>query len=334
MKHLFSALVFSAALLSTVESSPLPKARISADAKWLVHLDLDNFRATQVGKYVGKEILADALAELKTGLKIDFLALYQNVHAITAYGTDYQMNEKVNGVLMIHTDAETQKIVEGLLVAQILSNPNGPIRKIQEEPAALYAIDKQLFISPSQGDLLLVGKSQPQIEKAQTVLAGKSKSLNSSKTFSGFAELPNSFFFLGVAEGFNQAAPVPPQAKILQMADGGRLLLGEKAGQLFLNLALRTKTAELSKQIQQIINGMIALLSLSQNENKDLQQLIQSTRISGKDNLVSIALEYPVADAVKRLGEEAKSQKRARLQRENNSNTKSNSEPPAKKKDE
>ena len=97
---------------------------------------------------------------------------------------------------------------------------------------------------------------------------------------------------------------MPPQARILQMADGGRVVLGEKADRLCLDLALKGKSKEVVTQIQQVVQGMIALFSLGQPKNKDLSELMQSTKVSTSENVVSVGVEYPVQKALIKLAEQ------------------------------
>jgi hypothetical protein len=87
------------------------------------------------------------------------------------------------------------------------------------------------------------------------------------------------------------------------MTEGARLILGENAANLFLNLALKAKSSEVMTQMQQVIQGTVALASLSQQENPDLMQLAQSVKVSGDDKMVTVGVEFPVEKAIRLLGE-------------------------------
>jgi hypothetical protein len=66
---------------------------------------------------------------------------------------------------------------------------------------------------------------------------------------------------------------------------------------------LKAKTSEVMSQMQQVIQGTVALASLSQPENPDLIQLAQSVKVSGDDKLVTVGVEFPVEKAIRLLGE-------------------------------
>ena len=307
MKHLAHGLALSLVFISTATAGPLRKEHVPADAKWLLHLDLDKFRTTKLGSYLTREVLEKKLAGPKADLKRDlnFDLDLTKIGSITAYGTDYQSQPDANGVLMIKTDLDVQKTLDAAI--QKISQDSGgaaePVKKLPGSTSS-YSINDDVFLTIRPDKLVLLSKSRQTLEKADAVLSGKAANLNSGKAFSGFPEVPKAFVFIAIAEGFNEDAPLPPQAKVLKMTDGGRLVLGENADNLFLNLTLKAKS-EIVAQVQQVIQGTVALASLSQGENQDLMQLAQSVKVSSDDNMVTVGIEYPVAKAIEKIGEKA-----------------------------
>jgi hypothetical protein len=313
MKHLTHTLALSLVLISTAVAGPLRKEHVPADAKWLLHLDLDKFRATKVGSYLTREVLEKKLAGPKADLKRDlnFDLDLTKIASITAYGTDYQSHPDANAVLMIKTDLDVQKTLDAAI--QKISQDSGgaaePVKKLAGSTST-YSINDDVFFTIRTDKLVLLSKSRQTLEKADAVFAGKAANLSSGKAFSGFPEVPKAFFFIAIAEGFNEDAPLPPQAKVLKMTEGGRLVLGENAENLFLNLTLKAKSSEVVAQVQQVIQGTVALASLSQTENQDLMQLTQSVKVSSGDNMVTVGIEYPVAKVIEKIGEKAEGEPR------------------------
>lgn len=304
MKHrLFLLAICAVCTIHSAVAATLPKNQVAADAKWLLHLDLQNLRRTQVGEFLTKNLLEKASGELKDKIGIDVGALVQKISHVTAYGTEFAKNPEKNGVLMVQMDAEAQKILEGVLAAQLLADSKGAVTKEQQGASALYSVHNEIFLSLEPNHLAILGKSANQIDKAKSVLAGKSPSLKNSDAFSDFPPAPDAFFFLAVAEGFNDAAAVPPQAQVLKMAEGGQLVIGEQTEKLFLSLALKSKTAEVTEQIQQVFEGIRAMVSLGQAENKDLQELVKSIKVAAKNKIVTVNAEFPVAPLLKKVAD-------------------------------
>src|SRR6185369_5325017 len=225
IKYLSCMVAVLLSLSLSARALPLQKGLVPGDAKWLVHLDLDNFRDSKLGNALINKVLAGKLDQLKAEFKVDGQLILQKIHSITAFGNYFETGKKANGVLLLSGEEETQKIAEGLLAAQILQNTNGPIKKLQQEPFALYSLGDELFLAPRLGGQVALSKSREQLEAVRAFIAGKHEATQRDP-FSGYASAPNSFFFLAVAEGFNENLPIPPQAKILKMAEGARLVLG------------------------------------------------------------------------------------------------------------
>lgn len=290
------------ALSGIAWAAPLPRERIAADAKWILHADLTGFRGSQLGGYVQTNYLDQFLKQMSSNMKFDAQALVQKMTSITAYGSGFKKQDPEaslsTGVLLLQADAETQKILEGALAAQLLANTNGPLRKLQGEPYPLYAVGSDLYGAIQSNGMILVGKSRERIDQASLVLAGKSPSLKESKMFTDFPVSSDSYFFLGIAAEFNELADIPPQARVLQMADGVRLTLGEKAELLQAELALKSKSTEVVNQIQQVLQGVVALFSLGQPENQDIAELVRNTKVTTLDQFVAVGVKYPVAKAL------------------------------------
>jgi hypothetical protein len=304
MKHrLFLLAICAICAIPTTFAATLPKHQVASDAKWLLHLDLQNLWRTQVGEFLTKNLLEKASGEVKDKIGIDVSALVQKISHITAYGTEFAENPERNSVLMVQIDAEARKILEGFLAAQLLADSGGKVTKEQQGASALYSLHNELFLSLEPNHVAILGKSAQQIDKAKSVLAGKSPSLKGSDAFSDFPPAPDAFFFLAVAEGFNADAAVPPQAQVLKMADGGQLVLGEQSEKLFLSLALKSKTAEVTEQIQQVFEGIRAMVMLGQTDNKDLQELVRSIKVVAKNRIVTVNAEFPVAPLLKKVGD-------------------------------
>jgi hypothetical protein len=299
LKQIAATLALAASLAVSTQATPLNQKHVASDAKWLLHIDFDQFRNSNVGTFVFTDLMQQATQGLDPELRkqLDFKA----IQGITAYGNSYEMEPDANGVLILKTDAGGQLILQGLIAAQLAAGTNAPIKEFQKEPYVLYSMNNEFYGGFTEDGSLVVGKSKTLVEEAHSVISGKGSNLSRSVAFSGYPDVPSGFFFLAVADAFNDNKALPPQANVLKMADGARIALGESSEKLFVNLVLKTKTKDASTQIQQVLQGMMALLALSQAENKDLSQLMQATKIASSEKAVSISIEYPVKVAIEKI---------------------------------
>src|SRR3954468_5654997 len=305
--HLFAVLLF----ITTGLAGPLHKEQVGADVKWLVHLDVDSFLASKVGQFVTQEFLEKKLAgqtaELnkKFGINLD----WRQIHGLTAYGSEYKMRGEPSGVLIIHSDLAVADMIEAIMaVLDAQGLPDNPVKKIEKQPFPIYSLKDELFGAPLKGGLLVLSRSKDDLQAACKVVVGTSANLSSAKTFSAFPESPKGFIVMVVAEGFTDA-PLPPQAKILKNAEGAQIVAGEQADKLFLQLSLSAKDTEAATQIQQVLQGLLALGALAQSENKDLQELTQAIKISSSEKVVTAKVELPVTTVLDHVAAQEKKTK-------------------------
>jgi hypothetical protein len=304
-------------LQAVLQAAPLQKEYISAEAKWLLHADLDNLRQTQIGKHFFTDILQHAVAKPLADLneKLNLELDLDKIQSLTAYGESYRAKPETDGVLLLRTSMKIDQMLRTVMAQQTNLAPSinmGALKLVQQEPFELFSVEDELFLAPLRS-MLVVSQSRTHLDKALQVIRGQRSNLKSGKSLADFPGAQNAFFFLGVAEGFSPdrakpesdektnandpldklAKKLPPQAKILQMADGGRVVLGEKSENVFCHLTLKTKTAESATQIQQVLQGMSALLALS--KANDPSFYLPPLNITTENRTVLINVDYPVA---------------------------------------
>src|SRR5260221_9087104 len=128
MKHFAGILMTGLALVATASAGPLQKEQVAGDAKWVLHLDVEQLRASKLGNYFLTEIAEKQMTRPLDDMKrqfhfeLDPVKLVEKVNSITAYGTEYREPQD-NAVLVIKTDADLQKIVTGMLAGLGLAGP-------------------------------------------------------------------------------------------------------------------------------------------------------------------------------------------------------------------
>jgi len=97
---------------------------------------------------------------------------------------------------------------------------------------------------------------------------------------------------------------MPAQAQILREATGGRLSVGERDKNVFVNLVFQGKDDMATTRIQQVLQGIVALASLSQND-EEITRLAGGTKIASEGKNVLVNLEYPVDKTIRKIKEHA-----------------------------
>ena len=294
-----SLIVTSAAVsvfASVAWAGPFEKSAVAGDAKWVLHLDFDAFKKSRFGAFITDDLLRprlesnEGLRELNLSFKLD------NISSFTAYGPAFEKDG--DGVLVVKTTADAKTDLDKLVALSALSDSS--ITLAHAEPFPLYHM-KDVFVATGIPNTLLVAKSKDQIESARAVLNDRSKSLAATTAFAELPAEPSGFFFIGMAQGFNQDTQVPPEAQVLKETSAGRLVLGENGDEISANLVLRGKNAEAATKIQQVIQGLIALVSMTKAENKELVAAVNGTKITSENQNVIVQLNYPVSTAIEKI---------------------------------
>src|SRR5262249_10244194 len=133
--------------------------QVSAEAKWLVHLDLDKFRDTEIGRFVGRELLDPQLAKPSSDLQKQFgIEMdWRKIHAITIYGSDLKAHPEANAVVLIHSSLDVAKSLDAVIDTMAKSGKadNG-LKKFETDQGPLYRIQHDAFGAALPGGLFLL----------------------------------------------------------------------------------------------------------------------------------------------------------------------------------
>lgn len=311
MKTLSILLLVTATSLHSI-AGPLQPTHVPDNAKWVIHLDVEKLLTTQLGGYLGRTFMDKQLAKPvrdleQWGINFD----WRDIEGITAYGTDFTKTPDREGVLMVRSSFNFAEAIEVAIdKIEAYGGNERPIEKLQKEPYAIYSAKGEVFGTAFGKDLFLLSKSRAELEKARGILDGKGPSLAKSKNFPGLAAAEDGFLVAAVAEGFQSSTKLPPQARGLKNAESGQLKAGEKADKVFVSLSLNTRDVESATQMQQVLQGLLALAALSQAENKDIAMLVQSAKVSGAEKTVTVSLSVPAETIIAKVSEKQPKRKK------------------------
>jgi hypothetical protein len=303
----FIFLLGPALAAATAFAEPFQSRNVPADAKWVVHLDLENFLKASIGEFLGKELLDKKLAhpirKMRENLGIDLD--WREVQSIAAYGSEFKKTADRHAVLLIRTKQNIPAALDSVIDKLSRTAPGGPqaLQKAHEGNATIYTLNGDVFGTAAPHDLFLVSRSKEQILLARRVVDGKSPNLTSNNSFPDLREPRSGFLVAAVTEPFSSGIKLPPQAEGLKNAENGRIVAGETGERVFLNLAINTREVETAIRMQQVVQGLIALATLSQAEKPDLQNLVQGTKVSSTNKTVTIEVDIQAADVIARISE-------------------------------
>lgn len=286
----------------------LNPAQIPADAKWVFHVDLNTLRTSAVGKElltVTRQAQLELVQQIKVG--IDAEKLLTTIGAVTAYGANFSNDPSlIDGTLILEGTADLRKIAESLLLQGTLAAPE-QVKEVKDLPFPAYSIDaprepntqgpkNEVFIAFPPEPIVLISKSRPQLQRAREIIAGSAASIARTPA-APLGQLlkpaAGAFVFAASLVPAEQMFPQDgPQTRILQMTNSASLAIGESGLRTFAHAELSASSGDTADKLMKILQGMAAMLSLAETNDKYLAEFLSSTAVTRADNIVTLHLAY------------------------------------------
>lgn len=310
-------LTLTLGISSTTQAGPIVKGSVPPDAGWIAHLDLDRLQGSKLGATLIKTFIEPKALEMSDALSSSFgIDLdWRRIHSITAYGKQLAKNPEKDAVLLVQSDLPLQATFDQLTAA-FKGNGAGAkglaLTRSQIDGFELLAFNQDAYLSLATTNLLVLGKTKEAVTRALSQLknptapGGKTSLMDES---SG-TELP--LAWVAARGTLADGLELPPQAQVLKKTDGLRLSVSEVTEDLLAKLTFKTKTVEVVEQLQQALQGILALATLGTSEDKRAQQLLKGIRVERKDQDVEVGIRMPLAEVSKWIEPKAKKQRAAR----------------------
>jgi len=299
MKITPSRLTLSVACLlaaaSALNAAPLKRGDIPADPTWVLHLDMDNLKATTIGGFLNEQISAkpEAQAKLAAFQAIVGFDLQKQLHGITLYGTS---SKPEDGVLIVYSDFDAERL---LILARAA---DGYKAEDYNKHVIHHWIDRMkpakdgatnLTYATIAGSRVLFSQKRETMTTAIDAIDGK-KNLAATQNFP----------LLGVNSGMIQAAArhldLPesdPNAAMFRLSQTIGMELTESDHVMKMGMSFRAKDSETGKRLADIGRGLVAL-GLIQDKNAGLTKLANATTIKQDGAEVDVSLSVPAADLI------------------------------------
>lgn len=278
-------------------ASSLQKSIIPAEAKWVIHFDMEKFASSQIYNFLMEnEITAEIReknAELSKKFNINF---FEDIAAVTVYG--------------IKKEKQTTVCISGNFDKDHLLTILKAETEYKEIPYGKYTIynwDKHEYGVFVDSHLFLISGNEETIQNALDVISGKKANVSSSPVMSDLKEIPKEAFLMAYASDISSLANNGKGPFVLNKTGMGHLTIAEKGNNLALNINSALESEEDAKNIEQVIRGGIAMVQLQNDEKMmKLKELLNRIQLSFKGNKIQIGLTYPVKDLVEFLTKDGK----------------------------
>lgn len=282
----------------TASAAPLPRAQVSADAKWVIHLDMEQFAPSQTcrllttGKGEAKSFQA-LLNRYRTLLGVDLL---KDLSGITLYGSET-------------TGSRGVALFNGALNHRAITRQFSTYPQYRTKPAGKLTVHtwldktsgRPLWATFQTTRQLILSTDEPSLLAASSTITGTQANLTTwkSQTF----PLPparEGTFFVAATKGYAGSNADPLKAMILRNTENATLQLTENRGIVDGTIQLAASSPDAAMQIHQILNGLIVSASLT-DSSSPVAKLAEMSQVSRNDKLVMLKLHCPACDAANLL---------------------------------
>jgi len=271
----------------------LKQDNVPGNTQWLLHVDFDAFRSSEIGKLVMQETQSKYQDKINALTQLLGSDITKDLYGMTIYGKD--ADEENVGVLVY--GKYNQSTLQSLVVlnqAYSKTEYNGKtIHHWTDENREL-----QQYGTFASEDTIVIAQSEDCVKTALDVLSGRQMSL-AQQTDSALSKLcserKNTIAMVAVV-GMADLASVNEQAAILKNSKLLAALVAEAAANMKLNIYLEAQDEQTAMQIEQMARGILAFAALQGSRHPQVSKMIAATNLSRSGAVLDCSLSYPSAD--------------------------------------
>lgn len=282
--------------LGSSGAAPLRSRDVSAEARWVVHVDAERLQQVGVGQYLFSEVLSvePHAGRLAAFQRISGLDLRKEIRSMTLYGKDA---EEGSGVAVIRGDFARSTLVD--LVRLNEGYENIAYGALSIHKWSDHGRDHYGCLLDAQ--ILVVGRRLETVQGALDVLRNAAPHLAADSDLLGLVPSRAAVILIASAQGLQDMPGLRPQAAMLKNSRRLAFVAGEENSQLFIDVCFEAQTAEAADQMAAVVRGMLAYGALSQEQTPVLARLAQRAQVAVEGPLVKVSLLTPVTDLVESL---------------------------------
>lgn len=263
-KAALSGLISGLLATAVVQAAPFDAKRVPAEAKWVLHVDMDAARGTRTWDMIREHLEQDPnyqskLAEVQalTGMRFP-----QDLHDVTLFGASAG---EAAGVVLIHANIDKEKTMTALQL-----NPSYASQRFGDYLVVTWDDNgRKMFGAFHDPSTVLIGRSIENIQGALKTMDGKAPSIEAGSTLAAGAT-PQLLAFVAAKDLPELKQSGQPRSPMIADLENGWISVSEKGQDAVVQAALVSKTAEAAQQMCTGLEGIKAMVSLSANtENPD-----------------------------------------------------------------
>ncbi len=261
-----SVICYALMAAGIVRADALPASAIPADARWVMHLDMDAVRNTPLWEMFQKKFVEPQkeyftgrkkLVEAATGANME-----KDLHGLTLFGTAF---DETSACLLLHVPMDQQRVTT-------LLKENPEFRSTEHNGHTIMSWRDQgrlLYGSFAAGDMVLVGRSNKMVALVLDTIDGKSPALKNERllpvaatTMDG-GEKVAPLWWLAATDVADLPRTQKVDSPLLAQIDTASLAVGATRERVTIRAAVLAKSEKSAQLLMAAADGVKAMLALA-----------------------------------------------------------------------
>ena len=300
MKKAILILFATGLSLLPVAAKPLDLSKISKDANWLMHMDFDAMRNSDIGVF-----MRDTMEKIPEA--IDRMEKMKETYGVDLDGFSYLTmsgsGERHKGIAIMKGGLDPDVVIdfaesrEELDVSQIGKQKVYSSSKGRHS-MAFAALKKGVFVGGPDSDYvsegIMLSKGKAASYKGHPILDVLTDSI----------EDPGFVFFADVKGAVKNNEIDPRAMHMLEKVKAGGMAIGEDEGLIQLIAVVETTSEETCKQVEAMIRGGMALVDMRKAQDERLERFMRGHSIKREGKMIWIQMEFSSEEVIDQLKKE------------------------------
>ena len=283
MKKTLFSIVALALSLATGQAATIDKANISKDTKFVVHLDLDAFRASKIGITLLEKIREDeGRKKLDALVEIIGFDPLTAIHGATMFGT----GEEDDGIIVMKHKADNAKLLAFMKLDEHYRKTEHGKHEIHG--AGDRGDGKRGYVSFVNATTAVLAASRELAAEGIDLVNGKGAAVKQIPTSLVSAGKKAKNTFLVAYANVEDLKEHIDNESVNQMAKRVAFSLGESDEKFILSISVDALDTDAAENMETMVNGLIGFAKLSQNENPEVKDILKGLKVTRNEANVSV----------------------------------------------
>jgi len=277
-----------ALLAPGISGESLQTKLIPAEAKWLIHIDVEKFAQTELKLILEEHSKNDFGKEIMGIEKMTGIDFFSDISAVTVIG----MNQKNEEPIIAFSGKLDKSHLLGLLKEE--ETP----KELNYGDFLIYNWDDNGYGVFADDSLLIFSENRSGLEKVLDTFSGKGKNFSDTPLQNQFKSISPDTFLVASAENISEMLDDDDDdfgALILKKTESAFFSVDEQNSKVRVLLSLQTDSPETAANMESMVTGLKAFLSMNDKIDPEWD-IVKSLTVSTKGTAVQLESQGSVEE--------------------------------------